>query len=474
MKVLRQMAIVFTLLMLLILVVFLYLNKQFAFEQRDLIYYNDQLHKVEKEYASGAKVAEIEKRYNCRIVKSTEISNQELAELYRNSAFILDFAPNGEYIGKVAWLDELNRYNTTRNGFFGIAIAAWAAILIAGFIMIGYFYRYLIKPIKELSGFSAEIAKGNLDVALPIHRHNLFGEFVEAFDLMREQLIIARNREIEAEKARKELVTELSHDIKTPVAVIKATCEVLEVKACQGNASVDTFGSNKTNGEDENVKKTVPLTQKEILEKTAVISQKADTISQLVSNMMHANLEDLEQLDIHVTEENSLIIREYFTNLKQYGNVIMDNEIPGCLVYMDRLRMEQAIDNVVGNSYKYAGTDVHVSFDTFAVETEIVEEGQDNGAGAGNGAGNTGVAASEVKLKKVEFLRIRIKDSGPGVSEEDLPLISEKYYRGSNAEKVPGSGLGFYLVKYYMQKQGGGMEYYNDDGFVVELLLKKV
>jgi len=78
------------------------------------------------------------------------------------------------------------------------------------------------------------------------------------------------------------------------------------------------------------------------------------------------------------------------------------------------------------------------------------------------------------KLEKAEFLRIRIKDDGPGVPEDELPLICEKYYRGSNADKTPGSGLGFYLVKYYMQKQGGGLEYYNDGGFVVELLVRKV
>ncbi|MBR3637102.1 MAG: sensor histidine kinase, partial [Lachnospiraceae bacterium] len=77
-------------------------------------------------------------------------------------------------------------------------------------------------------------------------------------------------------------------------------------------------------------------------------------------------------------------------------------------------------------------------------------------------------------LKKVEFLRMRIKDNGPGVSEEDLPLIAEKYYRGSNSGGKTGSGLGFFLVKYYMEKMDGGLEYYNDNGFVVELLLRKV
>ena len=58
--------------------------------------------------------------------------------------------------------------------------------------------------------------------------------------------------------------------------------------------------------------------------------------------------------------------------------------------------------------------------------------------------------------------------------EDELPLVIEKYYRGSDSKEKTGYGLGLYLVKWYMEKQGGGMEYYNDNGFVVELLVKKV
>ena len=76
--------------------------------------------------------------------------------------------------------------------------------------------------------------------------------------------------------------------------------------------------------------------------------------------------------------------------------------------------------------------------------------------------------------KRGSFIKIRIRDHGPGVDKDDLPLIAEKYYRGKNASGNPGYGLGMYLCKMYMSKQGGGMEYYNDNGFVVELLLRKV
>ena len=50
---------------------------------------------------------------------------------------------------------------------------------------------------------------------------------------------------------------------------------------------------------------------------------------------------------------------------------------------------------------------------------------------------------------------------------------AEKYYRGKDVKDKTGYGLGLYLVKWYMEKMGGGMEYYNDNGFVVELMVKK-
>ena len=162
-----------------------------------------------------------------------------------------------------------------------------------------------------------------------------------------------------------------------------------------------------------------------------------------MGNVFQATMNELEQIRVNPTEESSVWIETCFMNLKHYGRIIMDNRIPRCLVRMDKLRMEQVIDNVVGNSHKYAGTDIHVSFD----------ETRD--------ASNT-------------FIRVRISDSGPGVDEDELPLITEKYYRGTAAKDKSGYGVGMYLVKSYMEMQGGGMEYYNDKGFVVELYVKKV
>ena len=436
MKQLFRIGFVFTLIMVLALCIFIIFNSENHFESRDIIHYNEQLHIIEEALERGEKDTNLENKYKCHIIFAKEIEDEELSHLYKNNALVLDLTVNGEYVGKVAWDDNRNNFDKIKRGFFGGSVYLWVIMLISGYIVLILYYTSFVKPVKELQKFSVEIAKGNLDEALPIRKDNLFGSFVEAFDQMREELRDSRKREVKAEIARKEMVTDLSHDIKTPISVIKVACEVLEAKAGKKL-------SESENNEEE--KKDIEYT----LEKVSTISQKADLISSLMTNVMHSTLDDIDKISVNPVETDSRIIKDFFDNLKNYGNIIMENEVPAGIVYMDRLRMEQVIDNVVGNSHKYAGTDIRVSFS----ETSALSSDGEN---------------------KEDFIRITIKDSGKGVKEDELPLISQKYFRGSNSKETSGYGLGMYLVKRYMELQFGGMEYFNDDGFTVQLLLKKV
>lgn len=436
MKQLFRIGFVFTLVMVLALCIFIIFNSENHFESRDIIHYNEQLHIIEEALENGEKDTNLENKYKCHIIYAKEIEDEELSHLYKNNALVLDLTVNGEYVGKVAWDDNRNNFDKIKRGFFGGSVYLWVIMLISGYIVLILYYTSFVKPVKELQKFSVEIAKGNLDEPLPIRKDNLFGSFVEAFDQMREELRDSRKREVKAEIARKEMVTDLSHDIKTPISVIKVACEVLEAKAGKKL-------SESENNEEE--KKDIEYT----LEKVSTISQKADLISSLMTNVMHSTLDDIDKISVNPVETDSRILKDFFDNLKNYGNIIMENEVPAGIVYMDRLRMEQVIDNVVGNSHKYAGTDIRVSFS------------------------ETSALSSDGESKE-DFIRITIKDSGKGVKEDELPLISQKYFRGSNSKETSGYGLGMYLVKRYMELQFGGMEYYNDNGFTVQLLLKKV
>ena len=451
MKQIFRIFVLFTLIMVLGIISFINVSKKVAYEKRDLLYYNDMLFSIQDKLEAGVPIEDIESDYDCVIVLSTKINDPQLSQLYASGALVLDLSVDGEYVGKVAWDDMQDSFYKAGREFFKAAMMLWGAILLCGYLLLYFLYAGFVKPVEELTGFATDIAKGDLDKPLPIRKNNMFGSFIEGFDIMREEIKASMDRERRTEIARKELIQGLSHDIKTPVAVIKATCEVLQMKYARKLIELEEkTETGSVHSDDDIVSITAEEDEcKETLDKIGSVMSKADTISLLMSEVMHANLEEMEKVDVHPAEENSTLIEEFITHVGASGNVIFNNHIHPCLVYMDKRRMEQVIDNVIGNSYKYAGTDIHVSF--AQTDDILMADGS-----------------------KGRFIRITIKDDGPGVNPEDLPLIAEKYYRGRNSTEQTGYGLGMYLTKKYMEEQGGGMEYYNDNGFVVELLLRIV
>lgn len=378
----------------------------------DMVRYNEAYRRVTEELAQAVDRETVEAENGCHILLfSDEDYKSRLHEMLVSQAVILDYERDGEILGKVCWQTGKNRYERLRRELHGQEIFLCVALLFAGYALFFYIYCAFIRPFSRLQKFSAQVAKGNLEVPLPMQKHNYFGAFTESFDLMREELKRARESEYQANISKKELVAELSHDIKTPVATIKAVCELVQAK-------------------EKNP---------ETLEKVEVIASRAEMIEHLVDNMFHATMEELKALKVEAEAERSTVIAEMFERLKYYGEIRFVNDCPQCLLYMDRLRLSQVIDNVVNNSYKYAGTPVTVSF-----------------------------------LEEAEGIQVLIKDSGPGICEEELALATEKFYRGSNAAGKTGSGLGLYLAKTFMEQMRGGMEVYNDNGFAVVLFLRKV
>ena len=292
---------------------------------------------------------------------------------------------------------------------------AKAAVTIAGLLLIAlmlisayqlYMERNVIRPFSKMKSFAGRIASGNLDTPLEMDRGHIFGEFTEAFDIMREELKSSREREETAIRSRKELIAELSHDIKTPVASIKAMADVMELSA-------DTDSEKET---------------------ARSISGKADQIDRLISDLFHATMEELEQLKVNNEEFSSedlqKMIREADHLHKVNGIHIEDAVLAG-----DELRMSQVITNIIYNSYKYAGTEININ-------TRFEKRNSDEGSR--------------------EYYVLEISDLGGGVQEEELELITEKFKRGSNAGSREGSGLGLYISKYLMEKMGGGLACSND------------
>ena len=284
------------------------------------------------------------------------------------------------------------------------------------FIALGvWFYLYcdrgILAPFRKLQGFAGRIAAGDLDASLEMDRHNLFGAFTESFDLMREELHIARESERRANQSKKELVASLSHDIKTPVASIKAVTELMLLKAADEKES----------------------------ERLHTIAAKAEQINALITDMFHATLEELQALPVSPVEVQSTQLPDLIREADYKGR-IKPFSIPNCIVLADPLRLQQVFDNLISNAYKYADTEMEIA------------------------------ASFEAR-----HLVIALKDFGAGVPEEELPLLMHKFYRGKQAEHSSGYGLGLFISAYFMEQMSGGLSCENQpDGFVVKISLPLV
>ncbi|RNM39411.1 sensor histidine kinase, partial [Eggerthella sinensis] len=112
---------------------------------------------------------------------------------------------------------------------FAFVWALAAAGIAAAWIVVAYLYASVVRPFLKLERFADEVAAGNLDLPLSYERSNPFGRFTWAFDNMRTEIKRARAAETEAVEQSKTTVAALSHDIKTPIASIRAYSEALEL-----------------------------------------------------------------------------------------------------------------------------------------------------------------------------------------------------------------------------------------------------
>ena len=304
---------------------------------------------------------------------------------------------------------ELEKQTNMKIALFVMSLILLTVVVSALYYI--YLKRRVLDPFKKLKDFAVRVAGGNLDTPLEMDKGNVFGSFTESFDIMREELKASREREEKAVKSRKELVAQLSHDIKTPVSSIKAMTDVMSLTA------------------SEEDKVTINA-----------INAKADQIDSLISNLFHATLEELEQLEVKPEDINSTDIVQMIKDA-DYQNKIEKLDIKDAVVFADRLRLNQVLNNIIFNSYKYADTMINVT--------------------------------SRFENAGSKYLFIEIADKGPGVPEEELEMITQKFKRGSNAGNKDGSGLGLYISDYLMNKMEGSLTVRNTgDGFAVEIGIK--
>ncbi|MBE5942506.1 MAG: HAMP domain-containing histidine kinase [Lachnospiraceae bacterium] len=277
-----------------------------------------------------------------------------------------------------------------------LAVFAFFCVLAFWF----YMRNKVLKPFYQLSEVPFELSKGNLSIPLQENKDKLFGRFIWGMDLLRENLEENRTKELELQWEKKMLLLSLSHDIKTPLSAIK-----LYAKALSRNLY------------KEEAKK---------LEIAGNIDEKVDEIEGYISDIVKASSEDF----LHFEVENGEFyikdvleqIREYYEDKMQLNQIAFDMaDYRNCLVYGDQDRFVEVLQNIIENAIKY-GDGKHIWLEMVREEEEFI---------------------------------IRIFNTGCRLEDKELPHVFDSFFRGSNVEKKPGSGLGLYICRQLMHLMEG-------------------
>ncbi|QUI20805.1 HAMP domain-containing histidine kinase [Vallitalea pronyensis] len=309
---------------------------------------------------------------------------------------------------------DIEKMGNTANRYI---LAAMCIVLIFLMLIFIYLHQRLLKPFANLEDFAKRIAEGRFDRSLEMQRKNIFGAFTKAFDMMRNELKMSREREEASIDAKKTLIATLSHDIKTPVASIRAYAEGL------------------TGG--------VHITEERKEKYLHVIIKKADEITTLTDDLFLHAISDMDKLAFDIqTYHGKEILEEILLPLYiQYdGRLKVMGALPEVDIVTDKMRLAQIFNNILANSAKYAkDSDLYISF-----------------------------------LEKESYLECIFRDEGEGVLPEDMPFLFDKFYRGKqiDALNIPGTGLGLYIVNYIMEKTDGYVRCRNQDGFEVTIGIK--
>lgn len=264
-----------------------------------------------------------------------------------------------------------------------------------------FYIKYkILKPFTVLRDMPYELSKGHLQGELEESKSRFFGKFVWGIAMLRDTLSSAKAKELELEKEKKLLLLSLSHDIKIPLSTIKLYAKAL--------------------------KEGVYDTEEKRIHAAGQIEAHALEIEKYVKEIVNASSEDILVIEV---ENSEFYLKDFVEKIK--------------LVYEPKCRLS-LIDFTIG---KYSNKLLKGDFDR---AFEVMENLFHNAFKYGDGK------QISIDFYEEDYCQvIRLFNSGEPIAAEEMPHIFDSFYRGSNAAKQSGNGLGLYISKKIMQKMEG-------------------
>lgn len=274
--------------------------------------------------------------------------------------------------------------NILKNQLMSVTVIS----LIIAFIMAMFFSVRISRPIKNITTTARRMGKGDYNVKFEGSSYSEINNLALTLNTTAYELGMADTR-------HKDLVANVSHDMKTPLTMIRSYAEMIR----------DLSGDNPE-------KRNAHL---------QVIIDESIRMSQLVSDMASISAINthkivLQKETFNISSVAASILASYQVLQEQEGYNFVFNTPKECMVYADKKRIEQVISNLTGNAIKYCGED----------KTIIVN----------------------IKRMGQKCL-VEVTDYGPGIKAEEIPHIWDRYYKTSTNYVRPtsGSGLGLAIVK---------------------------
>ena len=306
-------------------------------------------------------------------------------------------------------------------GFFLVLL-----LIMVTFLLSMWIYRAILQPLGELQKATREIKNGNLDYELDIVEQDEIGQLCQDFEEMRQRLKDQAEEKIQYDMENKELISNISHDLRTPITAIKGYCEGIMDGVASSPAKMDKY--------------------------IRTIYNKANDMDRLIDELTFYSKIDTNKIPYVFTK---LDIGTYFADCVEdlsmdleSKNITMSfyNDVSrGTLIIADPEQLNRVINNIIGNSVKYMDK-------------------------------SRGLVI--IRLKDVgDFVQIEIEDNGKGIAQKDLPSIFDRFYRADSSRNSAqgGSGIGLSIVKKIVEDHGGKIWATSKEGIgtVMHFVLRK-
>lgn len=269
-----------------------------------------------------------------------------------------------------------------------------------------WIYRSIAVPLVKLKKATQNIKEGNLDFVLEVEGKDEFSQLCQDFEEMRKRLKESTEEKILMDKENKELISNISHDLKTPITAVKGYVEGIMDGVADTPEKMNRYVRtiyNKTNEMDHLINE-------------LTFYSKIDT-NRIPYTFSKLNVEDYfsdcaEELGLEMETKGIELV--YANYVEKDVQVIADGE-----------QIRRVIHNIVSNAIKYMEKPKGI------IQLRVKDVG--------------------------DFIQVEIEDNGKGIAAKDLPYIFDRFYRTdvSRNSSKGGSGIGLSIVKKIMEDHGG-------------------